>query len=135
MAGLDLMTGHVHSTLVERHRSREFIAFLKQLDVAYPPETALRLVLDNHSAHVSLETWAWLATRSHRFEFIFTPTHGSGLNLVESFFGKMARTVLRGIRVQSKEELKARIQQYIDRINADPVVDRWISKMDETSVV
>ena len=134
MAGLDLMTGQIHSTLVERHRSREFIAFLKQLDEAYPPEITLRLVLDNHSAHVSRETRAWLATRSHRFEFIFTPTHGSWLNLVESFFGKMARTLLRGIRVHSREELKQRIQQYIDRINADPVVYRWTYKMDETSI-
>ena len=134
MAGLDLMTGQIHSTLVERHRSREFIAFLKQLEGAYPPETTLRLVLDNHSAHVSKETRDWLATKANRFEFIFTPTHGSGLNLVESFFGKMARTLLRGIRVHSREELKQRIQQDIDRINADPVAYRWTYKMDDISV-
>ena len=134
MAGLDLVTGHIHSTLVERHRSREFIAFLKQLDAAYPPETTIRLVLDNHCAHISKETRAWLATMTNRFEFIFTPKHGSWLNLVESFFGKMARTLLRGIRVHSKAELKERIQQYIDRINADPVVYRWTYKMDEISV-
>ena len=73
--------------------------------------------------------------RLHRFEFILTPTHGSGLNLVESFFGKIARALLRGIRVHSRDELKVRIQQVIDRINADPVVVRWTYKMDETSVV
>ena len=56
MAGLDLMTGHVHRVVVERHRSREFVAFLQQLDGAYPAGARIRLVLDNHSAHVSKET-------------------------------------------------------------------------------
>ncbi len=74
-----------------------------------PPEATIRLVLDNHSAHISKEPRAWLATMTNRFEFIFTPKHGSWLNLVESFFGKMARTLLRGIRVHSKAELKERI--------------------------
>ena len=134
MAGLDLLSGHIHSTIVNRHRSREFVAFLKQLDASYPPETTIRLVLDNHSAHISKETRAYLATIPNRFEFVFTPKHGSWLNLVESFFGKMARTLLRGIRVHSKAELKDRIQRYIDRINEDPVVYRWKYRLDEISV-
>ena len=62
MAGLDLMTGHVHRVVVERHRSREFVAFLQQLDGAYPAGARIRLVLDNHSAHVSKETRAYLTT-------------------------------------------------------------------------
>lgn len=134
MAGLDLVTGHIHSALVDRHRSREFVGFLKQLDASYPPETRIRMVLDNHSAHISKETRAYLATIPNRFEFVFTPKHGSWLNLVESFFGKMARTLLRGIRVRSKAELKDRIQRYIDRINDDPVVYRWKYRLDEISV-
>lgn len=135
MAGLDLVTGHIHSTVVDRHRSREFVAFLKQLYASYPPETKIRLVLDNHSAHISKETRAYLATVANRFEFIFTPKHGSWLNLVESFFGKMARTLLSGIRVKSKDELKERIQQYMARLNEDPVVYRWTYKLDEISVI
>ena len=78
---------------------------------------------------------AYLATIPNRFEFVFTPKHGSWLNLVESFFGKMARTLLRGIRVESKAELKDRIQRYIDRIDDDPVVYRWKYRLDEVSVV
>lgn len=135
MAGLDLISGHIHSAVVDRHRSREFVAFLKQLDASYPPETRIRMVLDNHSAHISKETRAYLATIPNRFEFVFTPKHGSWLNLVESFFGKMARSLLRGIRVQSKAELRERIQRYIDRLNQDPVVYRWKYRLDEMSVV
>lgn len=134
MAGLDLLTGRVRRAVVPRHRSREFVAFLKQLDRAYPPGAKLRVVLDNHSARVSQETRAYLATVANRFEFIFTPTHGSWLHLVESFFSNLARTLLRGIRVQSKADLKQRIEASIDRLNEDPGVDRWTYEMDEISV-
>ena len=125
MAGMDLVTGHVHRSVVDRHRSREFVEFLRILDEAYPEGVTLRLILDNHSAHISRETRAHLASVPNRFEFVFTPKHASWLNLVETFFSKVARTVLRGIRVTSKDELKERLERYIDELNAEPVVFRW----------
>ena len=64
-------------------------------------------------------------TRPNRFVYVHTPKHGSWLNLVETLFGKMARTFLRGIRVKSWEELQTRILQGIAEINAAPVVHRW----------
>jgi transposase len=98
LAGIDLLTGKVHALVRDRHRSREFIEFLKLLDTVYPTDTAIKLILDNHSAHLSRETKAWLATRpARRFEFVFTPKHGSWLNLIEGFFSKFARSVLRHI--------------------------------------
>ena len=131
MAGMDLVTGHVHRAVSERHRSREFVEFLKGLDDHYPEGAKLRLILDNHSAHVSKETRAYLATVPNRFEFVFTPKHASWLNLIETFFSKVARTVLRGIRVESKEELKERIERYIDELNAEPVVFKWTYGVDD----
>jgi len=125
MAGIDLLTGQVHGQVVERHRSREFIDFLKIVDKAYPSGITLRVVLDNHSAHISKETRAYLNTMPNRFEFIFTPKHGSWLNLIENFFAKMAKTMLRGIRVTSKAELKERILKYLQEINQAPVIFRW----------
>ncbi len=92
------------------------------------------MILDNHSAHISKETRAYLATRPNRFEFIFTPTHGSWLNLVESFFGKLAKTILRHLRVASKAELKTRVEQYIDELNAAPVVFRWKYRLDAVTL-
>lgn len=133
IAGLDLLSGHVHRMIVDRHRSCEFVAFLKQIDAHYPAETTIRVVLDNHSAHTSKETRAYLATVPNRFEFVFTPKHGSWLNLVETFFGKVARTLLRGIRVSSKAELIERIEHYIDRLNQEPVIHRWTYQPDEES--
>jgi len=126
LAGIDLLTGQVHACVENRHRSREFIGFLKKLDAAYPSDTAIKIILDNHSAHVSKETNKWLAEqRDGRFSFVFTPKHGSWLNLVEGFFSKMARSVLRRIRVASKAELKQRILAYLDDINREPVVHTW----------
>ena len=125
LAGIDLHSGHIFANVEDRHRSVEFIALLKQLDEHYPPEAIIRVVLDNHSAHISKETMAYLSTRPGRFEYVHTPKHGSWLNLIECVFSKMARTFLRHIRVKSKDELKTRILKGIAEINASPVVFRW----------
>ncbi len=131
LAGIDLLTGKVHACVENRHRSREFVGFLKKLDAAYPAETAIKLILDNHCAHSSKETKAWLATQPEgRFSFVFTPKHGSWLNLVEGFFSKMARSVLRRIRVASKDELRARILAYLNDLNREPVIHTWTYKID-----
>ena len=130
LAGIDLRTGHVHARVEDRHRSREFVDFLRQLDAAYPADTAIKLILDNHSAHISRQTKAWLAAQSERrFTFVFTPKHGSWLNLIEGFFSKMTRSVLRHIRVASKAELKTRILAYLDDLNRDPVIHTWTYKI------
>jgi transposase len=134
LAGIDLLTGKVHALVKDRHRSREFIEFLMLLDAAYPTRTAIHLILDNHSAHISRETRAWLAEQpAGRFEFTFTPKHGSWLNLVEGFFSKLARSVLRHIRVASKQELKDRLIAAIDYFNNDPVVHTWTYKLDKAA--
>ena len=79
LAGVDLVTGKVHALVKDRHRSREFIEFLKLLDAAYPAHTAIKLILDNHSAHISKETKAWLADQpAHRFESPSLPSTAPG---------------------------------------------------------
>ena len=134
LAGIDLLTGHVHARVEDRHRSREFVAFLKQLDAAYPRDTAIKLILDNHAAHLSKETKAWVTAQPEgRFAFVFTPKHGSWLNLVEGFFSKMARSMLRHIRVASKDELKSRIMAYLDDLNRDPVIHTWTYQVSEAA--
>ena len=134
LAGIDLLTGKIHACIEDRHRSREFVGFLKRLDAAYPIGTAIKLILDNHSAHISKETKAWIASQPEgRFSFVFTPKHGSWLNLVEDFFSKMARSMLRHIRVASKHELKSRISAYLDELNRDPVIHSWTYKIGEAA--
>jgi transposase len=135
LAGIDLLSGEVLGLVRQRHRSAEFIEFLQVADAHYPAGARIRLVLDNHSAHISKETRTFLATVPNRFEFTFTPKHGSWLNLIESFFGKMARTLLRGIRVSSADELKARIELYLKEVNETPVVFRWKYKLETLSLI
>jgi len=134
LAAIDLLTGEVVGLVRGRHRSREFIEFLRLLDGRYAPGTKIRIVLDNHSAHISKETRQYLGTVPNRFELIFTPKHGSWLNIIESFFGKLAKVLLRGIRVQSKEELKRRIELYLQEVNQGPVLYRWKYQPEKSSV-
>lgn len=132
LAGIDLLTGEAIPLVSASHKSSDFINFLKILDEKYPEGDSIRLILDNHSAHTSKETKRYLATLPEgRFVFVFTPTHTSWLNMIESFFSKMTKQMLKGIRVASKEELSERIYQYFDEINAEPVVYHWTYKMDE----
>ena len=134
LASIDLHTGIITPLVCERHRSREFVMFLKKLDTQYPKDWKIRVILDNHSAHISKETRAYLKTHPERFEFIFTPKHGSWLNMIEMFFSKIARGFLRQIRVETKDELKNRIYLGIEEINQEPVIFRWKYKLDEISL-
>jgi len=133
LAGIDLLTGEAVPLVSETHKSSDFIAFLKLLDAKYPKDEKIRLILDNHSAHTSKETRRFLEKLSNRFEFVFTPKHGSWLNMIEGFFSKMTRQMLRGIRVSSKDDLAERIYRYFREINETPVVYRWKYKMNEIS--
>ena len=131
LAGIDLQTGEAIPLVRDRHSSKEYVEFLSLLDAKYPKGDKIRLVLDNLKVHTSEETRKYLATVPGRFEFVFTPKHGSWLNLVEGFFSKLTRQFLKGIRVKTKEELVERIYKYFDEVNADPVVNHWKYKLDE----
>ena len=136
LASIDLLTGEATPLVSETHKSSDYVEFLKILDGKYPKGDLIRIVLDNVSVHTSAETRRYLATVPGRFEFVFTPRHGSWLNLVEGFFSKMTRQMLRGIRVSSKDELKERILRYFKEVNAEPVVYRWkwnLSDVDPTA--
>lgn len=133
LAGIDLVTGQVQGMVTNRHRSREFIQFLTMLNKYYPKDITIKIILDNHSAHLSKETRLYLSNIPNRFEFIFTPKHGSWLNIIESLFAKMANTFLRGIRVKNKNELKQRINKWLQELNETPIVFRWKYGIDSLS--
>ena len=134
LAAIDLQTGEAIPLVRDKHSSMEYIEFLKLLDDKYPKGDKLRIVLDNLKVHTSEATRKYLATVPGRFEFVFTPKHGSWLNMVEGFFSKMTRQMLRGIRVKSKEELTDRINRYFAEINEEPIVFHWKSNLDDIDV-
>jgi transposase len=131
LAGIDLQTGEAIPLVRDRHSSKEYIEFLSLLDAKYPKGDKIRLVLDNLKVHTSEETRKYLAKVPGRFEFVFTPKHGSWLNLVEGFFSKLTRQFLKGIRVKTKEELVERIYKYFEEVNDEPIVYHWKYKLDE----
>lgn len=134
LAAIDLKTGEAIPLVRDKHSSMEYIEFLKLLDDKYPKGDKLRIVLDNLKVHTSEATRKYLATVPGRFEFVFTPKHGSWLNMVEGFFSKMTRQMLRGIRVKSKDELTNRIYKYFEEINENPIVFRWKYNLDDIDV-
>ena len=134
LAAIDLQTGEAIPLVREKHSSKEYIEFLKLLDDKYPKGDKIRIVLDNLKVHTSEATRKYLATVLGRFEFVFTPKHGSWLNMVEGFFSKMTRQMLRGIRVRSKDELTDRIYKYFAEINEEPMVFHWKYNIDDIDV-
>lgn len=134
LAGIDLQTGEAIPLVSESHNSKDYIEFLKILDNKYPKDDKIRIVLDNLKVHTSEETRKYLATVPGRFEFVFTPKHGSWLNMIEGFFSKMTKQMLRGIRVKSKAELASRIYLYFNEVNAEPVIFHWKYNLDDIDV-
>lgn len=130
-AGIDLLTGEAITLVRDSHTSTDFIDFLKILDDKYPQGNIIRIVLDNHTVHTCKKVKDFLSTMPGRFIFVFTPKHGFWLNMIEGFFGKMTRQMLRGIRVGSRQELVERIYCYFEEVNETPVVFHWTYKMDE----
>lgn len=131
LAGIDLQTGEAFPLVRNTHSSDDFIDFLRLLDEKYPKGDKIRLVLDNLKVHSSEKVQLYVQSLPDRFEFVFTPKHASWLNLVESFFSKMTKQMLRGIRVESKQELEDRIYMYFSEINEEPVVYHWSWGLDD----
>jgi transposase len=129
-AALEIATGQVTAAVKPRHRSQEFLVFLKQVAKAYP-DRELHLVMDNYAAHKRVEIRDWL-TANPRVKVHFTPTSGSWLNLVEVWFGIIERQTIRRGTFRSVKDLNARIRAFIDNWNDDrahPFV--WTKTADE----
>jgi len=128
-AALNLLDGKVIGQCVPRHRAKEFIAFLRKIDRETPPELALHLVVDNYSAHKTAAVKIWL--RKHpRFHLHFTPTSGSWLNLVESWFATLSKQRLKRGVFRSLDDLHTAIEDYLLRYNATPTQFEWTKDAD-----
>ena len=134
LAGIDLQTGEAIPLVSETYNSKAYIKFLKILDDKYPKGDKIQLVVDNLKVHTSEETKKYLASVSERFEFVFTPEHGAWLNMIENFYIKMTKQMMRGIRVKSTAKLADRIYLYFEKVNAEPAVFHWKYNLDDIDV-
>ncbi len=124
-AAYDAATGRVLGKSHARHRSQEFLKFLKEIDTAWPDDgNELHIIMDNYATHKTDKVQRWLE-RHQRFQIHFTPTGASWINLVERFFGKITTEAIRRGSFTSVNQLKKAMDQYIDMHNEDPKPFKW----------
>ena len=129
-AALDTATGKVIGRCYPRHRGREFLGFLREIERSVPDALAVHLIMDNYATHKTPAIRKWLGARP-RWHVHFTPTSSSWINLAERFFADITeKQIRRGVH-RSTAELEAAIRTYIDAINADPKPFSWTKSADD----
>lgn len=128
-AALDVASGRIIGSLKQRHRSREFLGFLRQIEKNVPADLAVHLIVDNYCTHKTASVARWLKARPH-WHLHFIPTHSSWLNQVERFFSLLTTQRIRRGTFQSLAQLKTAIIEYIDCHNRSPRPFRWTATAD-----
>jgi transposase len=129
-AALDIATGQVLGKCYRRHRSREFLDFLKKIDTAVPAELDVHLVLDNYGTHKAVLIKRWLQHRP-RYHLHFTSTHSSWLNQVERWFALLTQRQTKRRSHRSVQELEEAIREFINVHNQRPKPFRWTKSADQ----
>ena len=129
-AALDVATGKVIGQLKRRHRSIDFIGFLRHIDRVVPADLEVHLILDNYGTHKTAKVKHWLL-RHPRFHCHFTPTYSSWINLVERFFASLTEHQLRRGSHRSVVALERAIRDYLVSHNQQPTPFRWTKSADE----
>ncbi len=129
-AALDIATGKVIGELHRRHRSSEFLQFLRTIEANVPPKLDVHLVMDNYGTHKTPSIKAWFA-RHPRFHVHFTPTSASWINQVERWFAAITEQYIRRGTHRSTRQLEQAIHQYLDLNNANPTPFVWTKSADD----
>ena len=129
-AALDVATGKVIGQIKRRHRSIDFIGFLRRIDRVVPADLGAHLILDNYGTHKTAKVKQWLL-RHPRFHCHFTPTYSSWINLVERFFASLTEHRLRRGSHRSVVALERAIRGYLETHNEQPTPFRWTKSAEE----
>lgn len=129
-AALDVATGEVIGELHRRHRSSEFLAFLRTIEANVPADLDIHLVMDNYGTHKTPKVKSWFA-RHPRFHVHFTPTSASWINQVERWFAELTEKQIRRGTHRSTRQLEQAIRNYLARYNDDPKPFAWIKSVDD----
>ncbi len=129
-AALDVATGNVIGKCTARHRAKEFLAFLREVEKQVPEGLDVHVVIDNASSHKTAAVQRWFARRPH-WHIHFTATKSSWLNLVERWFGLLTQKKIKRGSHRSVKKLKADIDSFIAATNVDPKPFKWVKTADE----
>ena len=129
-AALDIATGTIIGRCFKRHRAREFLTFLREIEANVPGDLDIHIVMDNYATHKTSAIRSFFLKRP-RWHIHFTPTAASWLNQVERFFANLTeKQIRRGVH-RSTQELETAIRSYIEAVNADPKPFRWTKSADD----
>jgi len=130
-AAFNILNGKVIGSCLPRHRGREFVRFLNQLEKKVPPDLEVHFILDNYSTHKSAEVQCWLKSKKRRrFHLHYTPTSSSWLNQVERWFGLITERMIRRGTFRSVHELEKAIYQWLAMWNNQPKPFSWTATAD-----
>ena len=130
-AAFNILNGKVIGRCLTRHRGKEFVKFLNQIEKEVPPDLEVHLVMDNYGTHKSSEVKRWLRPRKRRrFHVHFTPTSSSWLNQVERFFGLITQRLIRRGTFLSVQELETSIYAWLSSWNNQPQPFVWRATAD-----
>jgi len=129
-AALDIATGEVIGELHRRHRSTEFLQFLRTIEANVPAKLDVHLIMDNYGTHKTPSVKNWFA-RHPRFHIHFTPTSASWINQVERWFATLTEKQIRRGTHRSTRQLEQAIREYLDIYNADPQPFIWSKSADD----
>jgi transposase len=129
-AALNVATGEVLAKTKQQHRAQDFVDFLRTIDRQVSSDLDVHVILDNLSAHKAPAVKRWLA-RHPRFQFHFTPTYSSWLNLVERFFGLLTEHALKRGSHTSVPDLRRAILAYVEAHNEEGKTFKWTKSADE----
>jgi transposase len=121
-AAMEVSTGKIQGKVTKEKKRTDFQVFMDEIVAEYAPEQELHVILDNYCTHKKNEDWLG---RNKNVHFHFTPTSASWLNQVEIWFGIFARKALRGASFASPQQLRQRIEDYIERYNPDSKPFKW----------
>jgi transposase len=125
----ELELGAVIGECMPRHRSKEFLRFLKKIDKLVARHLDVHVVCDNYRTHKTKQVENWLK-RHKRFKLHFTPTSSSWLNLVERLFAEITRQRIRRGVFKSVADLEAAIEAWLAERNNKPKPFKWTAKAD-----
>jgi hypothetical protein len=115
--------------ITERKTKTDWAAFMEDISNKYPEAEKITLVMDNYDTHKAgafYETFAPEKAKAlwDRFEFIFTPKHGSWLNMAEIELNVLMGQCLNR-RIDSIDEIKKEVNAWEDARNNKNAKINW----------
>ena len=112
-----------------QRRRLEFAEVVQELAALYPEAERVRLVCDNLNTHTAASFYERYPAEqarhlAERVEFIYTPAHGSWLNVVEIEFSALVRQCL-SRRIATLEEMQHEARAWVEARNANGATVEW----------